>query len=111
MTTRIINAKEKVGTVITDTEAAQHVGQKVTVEGVVVVVTNSGFTLLFEAFVMLLAEQIPVAAIARWFRKKLPFRSGPFPNMCTEMSLSKESDEAEAKLTKTWLVLPRGIRS
>jgi hypothetical protein len=29
------------GTVITDTEAAQHVGQKVTVEGVVVAVTSS----------------------------------------------------------------------
>jgi hypothetical protein len=30
------------GTVITDAEAAQHVGQKMTVEGVVVAVTNSG---------------------------------------------------------------------
>jgi DNA/RNA endonuclease YhcR with UshA esterase domain len=29
-------------TVISDTEAAQHVGQRVTIEGVVVAVTNSG---------------------------------------------------------------------
>jgi transposase len=33
---------------------------------------GSGFTLLFEAFVMLLAEQMPVAALARLVQRRTP---------------------------------------
>jgi DNA/RNA endonuclease YhcR with UshA esterase domain len=52
-------------TVVADTEAAQHVGQKVTVEGIVVAVTNSGKGNTFMNF----GEKYPHQTFTGWIPK------------------------------------------
>jgi hypothetical protein len=57
-------------TVVADTEAAQHVGQKVTVEGIVVAVTNSGKGNTFMNF----GEKYPHQTFTGWIPKRLGAR-------------------------------------
>ena len=58
--------------VISDTEAAQHVGQRVTVEGVVVAVTNSGKGNIFINF----GGKYPYQTFSGWIPKESELAGG-----------------------------------